>query len=177
MEDIETEAQELAKILQSYALQAAYGGAMLKANRLEFGLRTLLSMHINTNSDDEFDKAMSKLKGLPLGRLVNRANQEFSIPAYWQDELENLCWFRNQLAHLIVDDISWSRLWEEDEWELISHINEIGGLYGEALDYISSMIDTEAEARGLSKESLVEFRDMISRHIEHTKQNKRTTRE
>ena len=176
MEDIE-KTQELAAKLQSYALQAAYGAAMLKANRLEFCLRTLLIMQLNAKSDDELYKALSELQRLPLGRLIERVIQAFSIPDYWQEELDNLRWFRNQLAHQIMDDISWNHLLEEDEWELISYLNQVGSFYEETIDYVTAMIAAEQKKRSLTKEDQLKFDELFSRYIQRLKQGKMASRE
>jgi hypothetical protein len=103
----------------------------------------------------DFNHQFNKITKHTLGMLIGRVLQEFDIPEYWQEELDNALWFRNRLIHQITEDASIAILRDGDVTKLIEELSDIYGYFKEANEYIDELVYAWFAKRGVRKEMLV----------------------
>lgn len=149
--------EEIQKVITDYAVEAAYGAAVLKAYQLENSLVLLLTTKLIDEFGDEssdFQKAQEKVKRLTMGRLIDRVLKEFELSDYWGDELDNMLYFRNELVHNISWEIQSSRVEPNGKERLVEYLSEIQSYFVETNTEIMRLVFQWFEEHGISKEKL-----------------------
>lgn len=143
--------------MSQVVVYAAYGQAMLSAHALERKLCTLLMTRCVEPKSDEnhFDKQMAEIKRLPLGRLIERFIEGFSVEGELQEELDNMLYFRNELAHRIAEMLLRKAL--DPGWHnrLVTELLEIESCFRETNARLECYLDEWLNANGYKKELLV----------------------
>ncbi len=158
------DAEEISKILATielYALEAAYGRAVLAAYSLEQTLYVLLVIRLPkavvSNKRETFDHEQKKLQKLTLGRLVERVIAEFEIHDHWQEELDNMVYFRNRLVHSIAVDITTSVLRHGNKQRIVEELEEIRSYFIETNREMRKILFACLEPNGLTEEKVNEI--------------------
>jgi hypothetical protein len=140
-------------------VHAAYGKAMLCAHGLEHSLATLLICKISLSKvlHNQSKAEVAKIKRLPLGVLIEKFAVEFSHSDQLREELSNLLFFRNELAHRISDSIISAAV--EVNWEerIISELEEICGYFRDCRPLLAPYIDHFQSQLGLTDENVIEL--------------------
>lgn len=142
--------------LGRFSIEAAYGRAMLAANRLERVLVQLLlfEKHPELKDENDFKRELAALSSLPFGRLIDEAERRLGLSEYWLDELDNLRWFRNELAHR-AHEYTTSHLIDHGLWEkVVVELDEIRSYFQEALKEFDARVLEQLETLGINKEKL-----------------------
>lgn len=124
-----TALQNLSAQERMILVHAAYGRAMLYAHSLEKRLSSLLICQVVATSQSKWeqDEAIAEIERLPLGILIKRFVTEYSPTETLRDELDNMLFFRNELAHRIsaaVLSAAFKTDWEESVIEEMHQITE-----------------------------------------------------
>ena len=88
--------------LQLVLVHAAYGRSMIVAQSLESKLIVFLMSHAIENG---YPINNDSLKKLTMGALVNQFIDKYKPSEELSDELISMVYFRNELAHRIIDTI------------------------------------------------------------------------
>src|SRR3990172_8731412 len=167
--DTEIDFEELAKTIDSLALHAAYGSAVLAAHILERNLVSLLatrSIRKRASTFSLFDEDLDGLRKLTLGRLIEEVIAKFHISEGLEEELDNMLYFRNRLVHNISDDML---LWAvKPGWKdrVILELREIKHYFHETNCEIEKILDDWLLSNGLSREKLQELAKLIWRGVQ-----------
>jgi hypothetical protein len=79
-------------------LHVAYGKALLTSHQLEMRLSMLLQCHA---VEHDYPAPQEAIKKMTLGVLVNEFIEKYDPPDSLAEELDNMVFFRNELAHRI----------------------------------------------------------------------------
>ena len=138
------------------AVHAAYGKAMIAAHSLE--LRIAAILFARAEEDVKIGKSVDSgaIDRLTLGQLINRFLLEFSPPEELAKELDDMLYFRNELAHRISKTIlsaAQRKHWEE---KVVSELYEISSYFAEASHSLQPFIDAFLSKHGLTLEPLLD---------------------
>ncbi len=148
--------KQIVDAIEGYAIEAAYGRAVLAAHRLETTLYTLLSVHFSevSGSNKVLCQEREKLSKMTLGNLVERVISEFHISEYWQEELDNMLYFRNRLVHQIATDLSSSFLRHGSKQRIVEELERIRSYFVETDEEMERMLFDCLAAKGITKEKI-----------------------
>jgi hypothetical protein len=109
-----------------YAVYAAYGKAMMAAHSLERQIATLLIVHVTEKTVPglQREEEIDRIGKITMGQLISRFKLAYSPSDELQEELDNMLFFRNELAHRIVDTVLHATMQREWEGELIQELSE-----------------------------------------------------
>jgi hypothetical protein len=112
-----TTAATLSRQERMFTVYAAYGRVMMAAHSLERRLAALLVTRAadRRSSKEVFRAEQAKIDHLPLGLLIKRFISEFQPEEQLVEELDNMLYFRNDLAHRISDLVL--RAAQRAQWE------------------------------------------------------------
>lgn len=140
-------------------IHAAYGKAMLRAHGLEQSLATLMICHITFAPGDVSarEARIAKTKRLTLGPLIDQFVQAFSPDEKLIEELDNLLFFRNELAHRISETILYAS--REITWEerVIRELTDIQSFFDEVKPLLQPYVDSFQEKIGISEARILEL--------------------
>lgn len=144
-------------------VEAAYGRALLSAHALERGVGSLLITNLGRSklSGLALDEAIEKIKRLTLGPLIERFIQEFKVNDALEEELDNMLYFRNELAHRISDMVltkAAERGWRR---RLARELLEISSYFREAVNMLDEYVDAYLHSIGVPRERLMEIGCML----------------
>jgi len=116
------------EIFQILLMHASYGRAMLAAHHMELRLSTFLLCNAIERDEPATHESFKKLT---LGRLVNEFVNRFDPSEELREELDNMVFFRNELAHRISDTIC--RAATDSGWreKVTKEMIEIERMFGE----------------------------------------------
>jgi hypothetical protein len=145
--------------LKMHLIYAAYGRAMMRAHSLEMKLSTILMGHSIKNKRIP---APMKIKQMTFGLLVKTFIQEFRPSDYLEEELDNMVYFRNELAHRI-SDIVFNAIGGKGEWheKIIIELSEIESYFAETDELLSPYFQECYEITNTSKETLLNIAQAI----------------
>lgn len=148
--------------LQMVFVHAAYGRSMMAAHRLEQSLLVILSCY-----PDNFPEKYTaeKIGKMTLGSLVNVFVNCFSPPEELVEELENMIYFRNELAHRISNFIISKT--SSIEWHdgIMRELGEIESFFEETNELLSPYVEACYKKLNLSKEKINEIAFSIYPHF------------
>lgn len=143
--------------LPQVLVDAAYGRAMLSAHALERKLRTLLLIHFGEVrlNNNRRTAATEQIQRLTMGPLIEQFITAYKVEEHLQEELDNMLFFRNELAHRISDTILGKAL--EPDWRrrLVTELLEIESYFRETNQSLEHYIDEWLEANGFSKQQII----------------------
>ena len=147
---------KITKSLEIYALDAAYGRAMLEAHTLELFLSNLLILGLVDNglSKEQYNSECNKIKKKTMGRLISGVIGKYEVSNYLQQELDNCLFFRNRLAHQISDDIISSHMNGDGKNGIIIELGEISGYFIETKEELEKLINTWLKTKGIKRSKI-----------------------
>lgn len=145
------------KKLQLTLVHAAYGRAMLAANSLESKLCMYLMCHAT-----EGNYAIPKsLKRMPLGALAKEFVAKYAPGDEIEEELDNMVFFRNELAHRIQETIvhaTRDMSWQE---RVIEELGTIESYFSDTEALLQTYEDRVYSALKVSKGTLQHIAERI----------------
>lgn len=152
--------QDIPEKLLYFSILASYGSTVLEAHQLENWLVLLLATNELSSDKDkvnEFEDSFKKLKRLTLGQLINRSIIEFNFSEYWQEELDNMLFFRNQLIHDYSWEITSSMMETDGQIKLLEELNNIRSYFSETTDEIKNrVVKIFSDSHGIPRDSIEE---------------------
>ncbi len=145
-------------------VEGAYGRAMLRAHGLEMELASMLLCNATATSRGQVvgervtRLTKEQILRLPLGLLIKHFVAAFSVSEDIADELDNLLFFRNELAHRI-SRIILKGLSKQDHqgWpQVIRELKDIASFFDDADELLAPYRRASAAALGLTEDELVE---------------------
>jgi hypothetical protein len=155
--ETELDFTELVKSLESFALHAAYGCAVLAAHRLERNLVSLVATRRGSNPTSTyslFDDDLSGLGNPTLGRLIKHVIAEFDVSKQLEDKLDKVLYLRNRLVHHISNVILLAARKPGWKQRVIRELGEIERYFCATSREIDRMLDDWLHSRGLSREKV-----------------------
>lgn len=142
-----------------FLVQAEYGKIMLRAHGLERRLATLLICHEAFAGDrkSSLDSEINKIKRLPLGPLIDKFADTFSASEELIEELDNLLFFRNELAHRISDTIIYAAMKADWERRVITELSEIRSHFIDAEPMLEPYMEIFKQKLGVSDAKMHEI--------------------
>ncbi|MDO9014738.1 MAG: hypothetical protein Q7U84_08190 [Polynucleobacter sp.] len=142
-----------------FLVQAAYGKAMLHAHGLERLLGTLLICRATFSLECKttLDFRITKVKRLPLGKLIEEFVEAFSPGEELIEELGNLLFFRNELAHRVSDiiiDATTQSNWEED---VVKELEDIHSYFVDFKPLLQPYLNTFQAKVGVTEVQMLEL--------------------
>ena len=134
MEEIAFTAEKLQMLL----VHAAYGRAMMAAHGMEMRLTVFLMCHAIENN---YPIALDSIKKMTFGVLVREFVKKYKPSEYLEEELDNMVFFRNDLAHRISDTLT--RAAAKDDWcdRVIRELTEIEGYFRETDELLNPYME------------------------------------
>ena len=114
---------------------------------------------------DKNGLCLDLIKKMPLGALVKRFNNRLSPGDRLSEELDNMVFFRNQLAHRIADTILQCSSSEQWMLKVTEELNEIASLFEETLTLLSPYIEYCCETLGVTHSEVRMLFDSIYPNI------------
>lgn len=148
---------------QLLLVQAEYGKTMLRAHGLERSLATLLICHVTFAGDHKasLDFEINKIKRLPLGLLINKFLETFSASEDLIEELDNLLFFRNDLAHRISDTIIYAAMSVDWEKKVIAELVDIRSYFTDAEPLLQPYMEVFNQKLGVSDAKMQEIMNKL----------------
>lgn len=140
--------------LQLVLVHAAYGRAMISAHDLEMQLSAILMCHLIGN---EVDLTAEQIKRMTLGQLVKKFTNELKPSNVLEEELENMVYFRNELAHRASEIIACAATHIEWHERAIAEFGEIESYFLEAKLLLLPYFEKCYEITKVSKERIYEI--------------------
>lgn len=142
-----------------YAVFAAYGRAMLDAHGLELRLATLLSVRIffGGGPQDEQSKALTKIEQQPMGNLIRDFITHYRPSEALMEELDNMLYFRNELAHRISGMILLAAKNEDWETPLIKELTEMSEIFNDTQKLLEPFMAECRNKVGVPEETMREL--------------------
>lgn len=141
-----------------YAVYASYGKAMMAAHSLERCLAVLMIIHVTDRIQlgPERTKAIERIDKLPLGPLIESFCGAYAHTDDLAEELSNMLFFRNELAHRISDTILGATA--EREWEdrVIQELTECTAMFRETRSLLEPYSAQWCEKHGINLKQLME---------------------
>lgn len=126
------------KQLQAILIQAAYGRAMLAVHHIEMKLVTYLMCYAVENSYSSDNDA---IKRMPLGTLVREFVTKFVPSGQIEEELDNMVYFRNELAHRISQTIFHHAAHDDWQQRVIEELATIEGYFHETDELLTPYME------------------------------------
>jgi len=148
--------------LKMIFVYAAYGRSMMAAHQLEQNLLAIVSSHPEKLPEKY---TAEKVRKMTLGSLVNIFINCYSPPEELVEELDNMIYFRNELAHRISNFIvstASSHKWHD---EVISELAEIESFFEETNELLSPYIEACYKKLNISKEKMNEIAFSLYPHL------------
>jgi hypothetical protein len=142
-----------------FLVQAAYGKAMLEAHGLERTLGALLICQATFSADDgpRREARIARVNRLPLGRLIEEFVEALSPDKHLIEELDNLLFFRNELAHRISDTILGAAAQSNWEQRVVAELEEIRSYFVEAKPLLEAYMETFLVKIGITESQMMEL--------------------
>jgi len=121
-----------------FTVYAAYGRAMMAAHSLERRLAALLVTRAadRRSSKEIFHAEQAEIDHLPLGPLIKRFISDFQPEERLVEELDNMLYFRNDLAHRISDLILCAARQEQWEEKVFTELTDITEYFRETREML-----------------------------------------
>ncbi len=145
-----------------YAVYAAYGESMIASHSLEGHLKSLLVTHAHDQklSKLDFDSEKVKLDRLTLGQLIAKFCAAFNPTESLQEELENMLFFRNELAHRFAEIVLSAATERNWEVKLVTQLHEWTQMFKETQQLLEPY-----KAAWLAKHE-IDLSSLVERSIE-----------
>lgn len=140
--------------LQLLLVHAAYGRAMISAHDLEMQLSAILMCHLIEN---EVDLSVEQIRRMTLGQLVRKFTSELKPSSALEEELDNMVYFRNELAHRASAIITRAATHEEWHERAITELGEIESYFLETKLLLSPYFEKCYEITKISKDKIYEI--------------------
>ncbi|QNN47474.1 hypothetical protein H9L17_04875 [Thermomonas brevis] len=150
MEDIDISVTRL----QAFLVDASYGRALRMAHLLESRLVTFLMCHAIENNYP-IDK--DGIKKMTLGVLVKEFIAKFNPSEQIEEELDNMVFFRNELAHRISETIISATVHKDWQDRVVKELTEITGYFQETLTLLEPYVERSYRAMNVSEEVLLKI--------------------
>jgi hypothetical protein len=130
--------RDLLPATRMYAVYAAYGKAMMSAHALERHLAAILVTHISDTTAPGQDRtaAIERLDRMTFGQLIKEFVSTHSPAEKLMEELDNMLYFRNDLAHRMADTVLAAAMAHEWEERLIERLTEWDLMFRETNDLL-----------------------------------------
>ncbi|MGN6739603.1 hypothetical protein [Dyella sp.] len=141
-----------AKKLQLMLVHAAYGRAMMKAHQLEMHLSTLLLCHAIEN---KLPSGPDHIKRMTLGTLAREFVEKYGPSDYVAEEIDNMVFFRNELAHRISEHIV--RATTDEEWheKFIEELGEVEDMFVDTIKLLGPYMEQCYRFMGATHDDLL----------------------
>jgi len=141
---------------------------MLSAHALELKLTTLLVLRLDAVdiSERQLEAKTAQIKRLPLGPLIKRFIAEYRVEDELCEELDNMLYFRNELAHRISDSVLGEALDPGLRYRLVTELLEIQSYFQEKSAMLKPYVDEWLHANGLTRQKLVSIGMTVYKGLE-----------
>ena len=141
-----------------YAVYAAYGKAMMVAHSLERQLATLLIVYVTekTAPGPQREEELGRIGRITMGQLISRFTVAYSPSEELQEELDNMLFFRNELAHRIVDSVVSATMEKEWEGKLIQELSEWTEMFRETTKLLEPYSEAWFRKQGIDRNKLLQ---------------------
>ncbi len=148
---------------QLYAVFAAYGRAMLNAHGLELQLATLLSVRtiFAGGTKDERIRALARIEQQPMGNLIRDFIASYEPSEEIMEELDNMLYFRNELAHRVSRMILIAATKGDWKIPLIKELTEISEMFRDTGRLLEPFMEACRNQVGVPEEIMQE----LGRHL------------
>lgn len=142
-----------------YGVFAAYGRAMLGAHGLELRLATLLSVRVilTGGTKDEQSRALTRIEQQPMGRLIQDFIASCGPSEEIMEELDNMLYFRNELAHRVSRMILLAATNEDWEVPLIKELTEMSETFSDTEKLLEPFMAEYRNKVGVPEETMHEL--------------------
>lgn len=132
---------------------------MLDAHGLELRLATLLSVRIffAGGPQDEQSKAFTRIEQQPMGGLIRDFITHYRPPEELMEELDNMLYFRNELAHRISRMILLAARKEGWETLLIKELTEMSEMFNDTQKLLEPFMAEYRSKVGVPEETMHEL--------------------
>lgn len=146
------------KQLQTILVQAAYGKAMMRAHHLELKLATFLMCHAVENN---YKISHDAIKRMTLGVLVNEFINIYAPPEQIEEELDNMVFFRNELAHRISESILLQSVHDDWQQRVIDELATIEGYFRETDILLTPYMERSYSAINITEVDMLQVAKQI----------------
>jgi len=132
---------------------------MLQAHGLEITLGTLLICHATFSPDlrTSRDAKIAQVRRLTLGALIEQFVKVFSPEQNLIEELDNLLFFRNELAHRISDTIVSAATRVNWEQRVLTELEEIRSYFVDVKPLFEPYMEAFRAQIGITEEQMLEL--------------------
>lgn len=151
------------KSLQMIFVYAAYGKSMMSAHKLELKLLAIVSCYPERLPEKCTAESVGKMT---FGALVNLFVKCFNPPEELIEELDNMIYFRNELAHRISNLIilrAKSYEWHE---AVIKELGEIDSYFKETREMLSPYIKECHKKLNVTEEKINKIAFVINPYLQ-----------
>lgn len=141
-----------AKKLQLMLVHAAYGRAMMKAHQLEMHLSTLLLCHAIKH---KLPGDLSSIKRMTLGALSRGFVEKYNPSDEVAEEIDNMVFFRNELAHRISESIVRAAMDESWHERFVEELGEIEGMFADTINLLDPYMEQCYRSMGVTRDDLL----------------------
>lgn len=149
--------------LKMVFVYAAYGKSMMNAHKLELQLLAILSFYSEKLPEKCTAESMNKMT---FGALVNLFAKCLNPPERLIDELDNMVYFRNELAHRISNLMILGAKSYEWHETVIAELNEIDSYFKETIEMLSPYIKECYKKMNLTEEKINEMAFVVNPHLQ-----------
>jgi hypothetical protein len=135
-------------------MDAAYGRAMRMAHLLELKLVVLLMCHAVENN---YPIDRESIKKMTLGALTKEFIAKFYPSNELAEELDNMVFFRNNLAHRISETIISAAVHENWSERVVDELVEIANFFRETINLLEPYMERSYRAMNASEEDLLKI--------------------
>lgn len=148
----------LDKDIQLTMLHACYGKAVLSAHLLEMRLSLFLVCHAVEHG---YGAPHEAIKKMTLGVLVNEFIEKYDPSESLAEELDNMVFFRNELAHRVSSMIFCRAA--NDDWHdrIIQELIDIEGYFKDTIALLSPYMDNCHRVLGVTKSQLQQIASRV----------------
>ena len=150
--------RDLPPATRMYAVFAAYGKAMMSAHTLERRLAGLIIASVTDTSLPGAEKTteIERVGRLTLGQLIKEFNASHSPQEELAEELDNMLFFRNELAHRIADTILAAAVEREWEEHIVQELTEYASMFSETSELLRPYTDAWFANHSIDQHKILE---------------------
>jgi hypothetical protein len=149
---------DLSRADRMYAVYMAYGKSMISAHALERLLAAILVAYVcdTTPPGQPRSDGIERIDRMTFGQLLREFVSTHSPTDDLVEELENMLYFRNELAHRMADTITAAAMDKDWEERLVQKLMEWDVMFRETSDLLRPIIN------GWVEEHKIDFEKVLS---------------